>query len=132
MWTELWIYLGLCVLLIVCAGYLMAYWFEGFYDWATEIRSNCARHERLHPERYNWNYPDEFPDYRRPRKDDDTDSNLTWDQQLFAEEMRRESEQSLRDITPFEAGGNNIDYGLNPSFEPPDPPQDFGNFGGMF
>lgn len=134
MWTELWIILGMAILFLVCAGYLLSDWFSGFYDWATDVRSRDAKHQRLHPEAYNWNYPDEFPDVR-PRKNKDTDSNLTWDQQLFAEEMRLVAEQSLRDATPFEAGGNNIDYGLNPSFEPPEPPeppQDFGNFGGMF
>ncbi len=130
MWTELWVAIGLCIAFIISAGLLFAYWFKGFYDWATEIRSNCARHERLHPERYNWNYPDEFPDVR-PRHDDTDTRNPAWEQQLFEEEMRRVTEQSLRDATPFEAGGNNIDYGLNPSFEPPDPPQDFGDFGGM-
>lgn len=132
MWTELWIILGMAILFLVCAGYLLSDWFSGFYDWATEIRSNCARHERLHPERYGLNYPDEFPDVR-PRKNKDTDSNLTWDQRAFEDELTRQTtEQALRDITPFEQGGDNIDYGLNPSFEqpePPDPPQDFG---GMF
>lgn len=132
MWTELWVAIGLCIVFIISAGLLFAYWFKGFYDWAVEVRSNAARQERLHPERYGLNYPDEFPDYRRPRKDDTDTSNLTWDQQLFAEEMRREAEQSLRDVTPFEQGGNNIDYALNPSFEAPEPPpQDFGDFGGM-
>lgn len=134
MWTELWVAIGLCIVFIISAGLLFAYWFKGFYDWATEVRSNCARHERLHPERYNWNYPDEFPDYY-PRKNKDTD-NLTWDQRVFEDELiRQTTEQALRNITPFEQGGDNIDYGMNPSFEPPeppDPPQDFGNFGGMF
>lgn len=118
----------MAILFLVCAGYLLSDWFSGFYDWAMNVRARDAKHKREHWNEYNWNYPDEFPVTVHTSKEDTR--NLTWDQRAFEDELiRQTTEQALRDITPFEQGGDNIDYGLNPSFEPPDPPQ---NFGGMF
>lgn len=133
------------VLAIAILTYIVYYvvkGFSGFVEWVEEVDAKTARVERQIEEENALYYQlFEAPKYTRKATSRNNLNNMNASinaandimnqvqQQQFENASRRASEEALLIVTPFEQGGRNIDYGLNPSFQPPDPPQNFG--GGM-
>ena len=131
----------LAVAILTYIVYYVVKGFSGFVEWVEEVDAKTARVERQIEEENALYYRlFEAPKYTRKTTSRNNLNNMNTSintandimnqvqQQQFEDASRRASE-ALLNVTPFEQGGRNIDYGLNPSFQPPDPPQNFG--GGM-
>ena len=132
----------LAVLSLIYIVYYVIKGFSGFVEWVEEVDAKTAKVEReIAKENALYYELFEAPKYTRKTTSRNNLNNMNTSintaneimnqvqQQQFEDTSRRASEEALLNVTPFEQGGHNIDYGLNPSFQPPDPPQNFG--GGM-